>query len=106
MQSNVMKLASSLLALFLFASTCHADNECRDADGNIVEQARCADDVHAPAGSASDLPEDALAQVNELKIKMRYFKAIGFHQKSAQKREEIEAIYADHGVPLPDEYQQ
>jgi hypothetical protein len=106
MQSNVMKLASSLLALFLVAFTCHADNECRDADGNIVEQAQCADDAYASAASTSGLPEDALAQVNELKVKMRYFKAIGFHQKSEQKREEIEAIYAGHGVPLPDEYKQ
>lgn len=54
-----------------------------------------------PAGT---LPADAIAQVNELKSKMRYFKAIGFHKQSKEKRDEIVAIYEKHGVLVPDEY--
>ena len=52
----------------------------------------------------SALPDDAMAQVNELKAKMRYFTAIGFHKQSKEQRDAIAAIYAEYGVPLPDEY--
>ena len=57
-----------------------------------------------PDSDAPVLPADAAAQVNELKSKMRYFKAIGFHKQSKEKRDEIIAIYDQHGVPVPDEY--
>ena len=99
-----MKLVTSLFAFFLVASTCQADSEYRDADGNTVEQAQCANGADESTGNASGLPEEALAQVNDLKVKMRYFKAIGFHTQSNEKRDEIETIYKQHGVPLPDEY--
>lgn len=105
-----VKLVASFLTFFLVASTCQADSECRDADentanGDIVEQAQCADGGdESTANAPSDLPDKALAHVNELKVKMRYFKAIGFHSHSEQQREEIEAIYSEYGVALPDEY--
>jgi hypothetical protein len=35
---------------------------------------------------------------------MRYFKAIGFHEQSGEARDQIVEIYAEHGVPVPDEY--
>ena len=57
-------------------------------------------------GAAAALPEEASAQVNDLAIKMRYFKAIGFHKQSNEEREEIAAIYAKHGVALPKEFQE
>lgn len=104
MNTNSTKLITSLLAFFFLVPTCQADSECRDADGNIIKQAQCADGAGDSNANASGLPEDALAQVNELKVKMRYFKAIGFHSQSKQKRDEIEAIYKQYGVPLPDEY--
>ena len=101
-----MKLVIPLFSIFLVVSTCLADSECRDADGNSVDQAQCADGAHASTANGPGLPADALAQVNELNVKLRYFKAIGFHEKSNQKRDEIEAIYDKYGVPLPDEYKE
>jgi hypothetical protein len=62
--------------------------------------------VNAYAGEATQLPEDAMAQVKELDVEVRYFKAIGFHKQSKEKRDEIAAIYKKHGVPLPDEYKE
>ena len=50
--------------------------------------------------------EEAMAQVKELDVKVRYFKAIGFHKQSKEKRDEIAAIYEQYGVPLPDEYKE
>jgi hypothetical protein len=101
-----MKLVTSLFAFFLVASPCQADSDCRDADGNTIEQAQCANGADKSTGNASGLPEEALAQVNDLNAKMRYFKAIGFHTHSKEKRDEIEAIYDEYGVPLPDEYKE
>ena len=101
-----MKLVIPLFSVFLVVSTCLADSECRDADGNSVDQAQCADGADASTANGTGLPADALAQVNDLNVKLRYFKAIGFHEKSNQKRDEIEAIYDKYGVPLPDEYKE
>ena len=39
-------------------------------------------------------------------VKVRDFKAIGFHKQSKEKRDEIAAIYEQYGVPLPDEYKE
>jgi hypothetical protein len=47
-----------------------------------------------------------MAQVKDLDVKVRYFKAIGFHKQSKEKRDEIAAIYEQYGVPLPDEYKE
>lgn len=99
-----MKLVIPLFSIFLVVSTCLADSECRDADGNRVGQAQCADGADASTANGPSLPEDALAQVNDLKAKMRYFKAIGFHKQSEEKRDEIETIYEQYSVPLPNEY--
>ena len=101
-----MKFVIPLFSFFLVVSTCLADSECRDAHGNSVDQVQCADGADAPNVNGPGLPADALAQVNELNVKLRYFKAIGFHEKSNQKRDEIEAIYDKYGVPLPDEYKE
>ncbi len=106
MNMKSMKLAIPLFAIFLVVSTCLADSECRDADGNSVEQAQCADGADAATASVPGLPEEALAQVNDLNVKLRFFKAIGFHTHSKEKRDEIEAIYDEYGVPLPDEYKE
>lgn len=106
MNMKSMKLAIPLLAIFLVVSPCLADSECRDADGNSVEQAQCADGADASTASVPDLPEEVLAQVYDLNVKLRFFKAIGFHSHSNQKRDEIEAIYDEYGVPLPDEYKE
>ena len=100
-----MKQLITLMCLCLLMSNGYADNGCRDADGNVVEQAQCADDGNG-AANASALPEEAMAEVNELNVKFRYFKAIGFHKQSKEKRDEIAAIYEKYGVPLPDEYKE
>jgi hypothetical protein len=82
-----MKKLIFLLCVFAFISQVYAENESGATD--------------APA-----LPEEAMAQVKELDVKVRYFKAIGFHTQSKEKRDEIEAIYEEYGVPLPDEYKE
>ena len=82
----MMKLVS-LLCVFAFVSHVYAEQAGSSAD--------------APA-----LPEEAVAQVKELDVKVRYFKAIGFHKQSKEKRDEIAAIYEQYGVPLPDEYKE
>ncbi len=92
-----MKYAVAVMIWMLIALPCDAGDDCLD-----TSSAQCADD----ATSVAALPEDALAQVNELKVKMRYFKAIGFHKQSEEKRDEIAAIYEQYGVPLPEEYQE
>ncbi|HUU72588.1 MAG TPA: hypothetical protein VMW70_08170 [Burkholderiales bacterium] len=82
-----MKLLISLLCVLVFMSNVYAWSE--------------SDGANAPA-----LPEEATAQVKELDVKVRYFKAIGFHTQSKEARDEIAAIYETHGVPLPDEYKE
>jgi len=82
-----MRKLISLLCVFAFVSQVYA------------EQASSPDD--APV-----LPKEAAAQVKELDVKVRYFKAIGFHKQSKEKRDEIAAIYEQYGVPLPDEYKE
>ena len=94
------QLFFTFLAIW-FCSIGIAASECRDADGNIVDQSQCASEAGSGAGQ---LPEDALAQVKELKAKMRYFTAIGFHKQSKEQRDAIAAIYSEHGVALPEEY--
>lgn len=79
-----MKKLISLLCVLVFVSHVYAEN-----DGGAATAA---------------LPEEVMAQVKELDVKVRYFKAIGFHKQSKEKRDEIAAIYEQHGVPLPDEY--
>jgi hypothetical protein len=78
-----MKKWISILCALAFASSVYAENE-----------------------SAPALPEEAMAQVKELDVKVRYFKAIGFHKQSKEKRDEIAVIYEQYGVPLPDEYKE
>ena len=100
-----MKLVTPLFAFFLVVSTCLADSECRDENGNTADQSAC-ENSSASVANASALPEDVLAVLTDLDAKMRFFTAVGFHGKSKEKRDEITAIYADHGVPLPDKYKE
>ena len=99
-----MKFVPFLLSLLFFAPVGYAASECSSADGKAPEPMSCTDGAIITAANESALPAEALAQVNELKSQMRYFKAIGFHKQSKEKRDEIAAIYATHGLALPDEY--
>jgi hypothetical protein len=101
-----MKKSAFFISAIWLCSSCLAAGECRDADGNVIDQAQCAGDANASSSDASGLPDDAMAQVNELNTKMRYFKAIGFHKQSKEKRDEIAAIYEQYNVPLPDEFKE
>ena len=101
-----MKISAFFILAIWLCSSCLAESECRDADGNIIDQAQCASSANASPSEMSALPQEAMAQVNELNTKMRYFKAIGFHKQSKQKRDEIAAIYQEYNVPLPDEYKE
>jgi hypothetical protein len=86
----------------LYCSHGSAALECFDAGAAAVDPLRCG---VAQTDTAAQLPPAAVAEVNDLKAKMRYFKAIGFHQKSEEQRQAIAAIYQRHNVPLPKEYQ-
>lgn len=101
-----MKHLTFLVFVILFSTTCHAAGECRDPDGNVVDQVQCGNDGNMATSSGAYLPDEAIARVNELNTKMRYFKAIGFHKQSEEKRDEIAAIYQEYNVPLPDEYKE
>ncbi len=99
-----MKLVTFLVVFALGLIAGPVYSECEGADGD--SQANCAGGANETGEAAGELPEDALAEVNDLNVKLRYFKAIGFHERSNQKRDEIEAIYNKHGVPLPDEFKE
>jgi len=86
-----------LASIFVFSAS-YAEDGCSNAESDA---AQCSD--AKTAGSAS-LPQEAQAEVDELKVKMRYFKAIGFHSQSGEARDKIAAIYEQYGVPLPDEF--
>lgn len=103
MKKQFLILSAILFGSSLLYSSGFAASECRDADGNVVDQAQCVDSSTA---TSATLPDDAMAQVNELKAKMRYFTAIGFHKQSKEQRDAIAAIYEEHGVPLPAEYRE
>ena len=98
-----MKKSAFLVSAILLASNCLVAAESRDAPGNVVEAPQ---NDSSSATGAAELPGDALAEVNELRVKMRYFKAIGFHAQSKEQRDAIAAIYEEHGVPLPDEFKE
>ena len=101
-----MKKSAFLISAICLCLSGLAAGECRDADGNVIDQAQCTSGTNESSSEASGLPQEAMAQVNELNTKMRYFKAIGFHKQSKEKRDEIAAIYEKYNVPLPDEYKE
>lgn len=102
-----MKSAAVLLLAILFATTSHAEQHCRDADGKVIEPTKCTEATNdATATTTPSLPAEAVAEVKDLNARMRYYMAIGFHKHSKQKRNEIVAIYEKHEVPLPAEFQE
>lgn len=96
-----MKLLAVVFSGFLLSPACYADSGCDDTADASVDQMQCADKAN---DDSAGLPKDAQIQVNDLTAKMRYFKAIGFHEQSAEARDQIVEIYAEHGVPVPDGY--
>lgn len=96
-----MKNSLVLISSVLFLSVCFAQTDCGDSAG--ARQAQCA---NAAEEGASSLPKEAQDQVDELKVKMRYFKAIGFHKQSGEARDQIVKIYEQNGMPVPDEYKE
>jgi len=86
-----------LASIFVFSAS-YAEDGCSNANSNA---AQCSD---AKTAGSTSLPKEAQAEVDELKVKMRYFKAIGFHSQSGEARDKIAAIYEQYGVPLPDEF--
>jgi hypothetical protein len=101
MEKLLLILSVILFCASLFYPGGFVAGECRDADGNVEDRAQC---TNSATDSSASLPDNAMAQVNELKAKMRYFTAFGFHKQSKEQRDAIAAIYQEHGVPLPDEY--
>lgn len=91
------------MAAFLLSYQCFAADGCRDANGNVVGPSQCASE---PSASGGSLPEEAAARVYDLNVEARFFTAIGFHEQSRERRDEIARIYDEHGVPVPDAYKE
>lgn len=102
---RLMKIVAALLSGMLVVPACYANAGCGSVDAG-AGQVKCADEAGDPAGQASSLPKEAQEQVNELAVKMRYFKAIGFHKQSGAARDQIVEIYEQNGLPVPDEYKE
>lgn len=98
-----MKKSAMCVSAVLLVSSAVAVADCRDADGNVADQAQCAGESSAGEG---ELPEEAAARVYDLNVEARFFTATGFHQQSKERRDEIARIYDEHGVPVPDEYKE
>ena len=98
-----MKSSLVLISSMLFLSVSFAQSDCSDNAGGDAAQVQCA---NAAENGASSLPKEAQDQVDELKVKMRYFKAIGFHKQSGEARDKIVEIYEQNGVPVPEEYKE
>lgn len=91
-----MKLLSVLLMLIVVFPLAHAQ-DCKS--GVTTSDKDCAE---SPVSFV--LPDDAKAEVKDLHTHMRFFTAIGFHDKAAENRAAIVAIYEKHGVAVPMEY--
>jgi len=100
---SLMKTVAVLFSGILVVSVCYAGTGCDNAGNAGAGQVRCA---NAAEDGAASLPKEAQDQVDELKVKMRYFKAIGFHKQSGEARDQIVEIYKQNGVPVPDEYKE
>ena len=98
-----MKKSAMCVSAVLLVSSAAAAAECRDADGNVVDETQCASESSAGAG---ELPEEAAARVYDLNVEARFFTATGFHKQSKERRDEIARIYDEYGVPVPDEYKE
>lgn len=103
---RLMKTFAVLLPGMLVVSVCYAGTGCDDAGNAGADQVQCTDETVGSAAQASSLPKEAQEQVSELAVKMRYFKAIGFHKQSGEARDQIVEIYEQHGLPVPDEYKE
>lgn len=92
---------SPFIAVGVAAQPCDSttDSTCNDDADN--ENAKNEKNVTTPQ---TELPAEALATVHDLDVKLRYFKAIGFLNKSDAQRESIVAIYEEHGLAVPQKY--
>lgn len=94
--------STSFISLSIAAKDCDGatDSTCTDDAQQKSEKVADQND----AATQDELPAEALATVNDLDVKLRYFKAIGFLDKSDAQRESIVAIYQEHGLAVPDKY--
>lgn len=102
-QNNKTRYVAATLLLFGLSLNVPLYGEnCAQGNDTSSEDAPCAD---KNVDSASQLPKPAQSEVKALHARMRYFTAIGFHDKSKEKRNAIAAIYREHGIDVPKEFQ-
>lgn len=102
-QNNKTKYVAATLLLFgLSLNVPLYGEECAQANDTSSENAPCAE---SKASTDAQLPKPAQSEVKALHARMRYFTAIGFHDKSKEKRDAIAAIYREHGIDVPKEFQ-
>lgn len=104
-----MRLSAVLSVTLLMSIANPSFADCSAGGGKAEATTECVTQTDAATtsdGGLDELPVEALSEVDELRVQMRYFMAVGMQKKSAEKRDAIAAIYAEHGVMLPQEYQQ
>lgn len=84
-----------LMVFILLGSNAYAQNQC--SDGECDKALTEADKVES-----QQLPADALAEVEKLRIEMRFFTSIGLATTAKEKKDAITAIYQNHGVAIPE----
>ena len=97
--TTIVKVMLVIMLLLVSYPLTFAAGECDNTAGNTTQQSEC-----DKAEATASLPEDALAEVKELDVKMRFFMSIGMHKRSRERRDAIIAIYEKHGVETPDVY--
>ena len=98
----------TLFVLILLVVSAHAAADCTDAASTTADQTSCSENANTPSSSqgntTSQLPENALAQVEKLRVDIRYMRATGHPKTVQEKKDAIAEIYRTHGVPLPADF--
>lgn len=97
-------VSATLLLLAVIPLSNHAANADCDTNQAASASSDCNGSQGEPTTPQSGLPAAATAEVDELRVFMRFYMSIGMQNRSREKRDAIAAIYARHGVALPDEY--
>lgn len=103
---TTIALAGLLSSSSLILRSVNAAENCDTAAvQHCDDPASTQSDAVSANNAMPKLPPEAVATVNELDVKLRYFRAIGFLDKSDEQRRSIVAIYEQYKLPVPAQYQ-
>lgn len=86
-------------------TTVQAAPECPPLAAGQKASVHCAKTSAGNLHGDAVLPAAAVAQVQELEVRMRFFMSVGLQKESKKKRNAIAAIYQEHSLPIPAAYQ-